>query len=172
MSLSFPDTGKAFSLHIRKGANDGKAVIAWSSIADCLGDRCRIEELCAYDKRGKCTVQVQFLQVTLEMLRSTNPKLEEDQAWRIGMHLLPLYKTLCKLYMDELAVCHPTYTTEKGTRQSHPVYKEIRDTLKMIMMVWKDIGLEGAASGGGGVNMGKRGLYVPDTGYVKGSMRE
>jgi hypothetical protein len=163
---------KAFTLQIRKGNNGDNPIVAWSVIMDCLKDRCRIEEICMYEKRGKCTVQMHFLQVTMDMIEKENPGLDYNQAWRIGMHLVPLYKTLSKLYMDELAVCHPTYTTEKGTRQSHPVYKEIRDTVKMIMMLWKDIGLEGHAGTIVSLETGKGSMYVPDTGYRKGSMRE
>jgi hypothetical protein len=153
-------------MHIRKGNEEGNPVVAWSAIMDCLRDRCRIEDQCHYQKKGKCDVQVQFLQVTLEMIRMENPALKYNQAYRIGLHLVPLYKTLCKLYMDELAVSHPTYTTEKGTRQSHPVYKEIRDTLKMIMMVWKDIGLEGSA-----MSSASAPVMPESKGYARGSMR-
>ena len=137
---SFPNPAKGYTMHIRKGNEDDNPVVAWSAIADCLRHRCRIEEQCHYQKTGK--------------------------AWRVGMHLIPMYKTLCKLYMDELAVTHPTYESDKGTRHSHPVYKEIRDTLKMIMMIWKDIGLEGASMSGG------QGIQMPESkGYSRGMMR-
>ena len=163
---SFPNPAKGYTMHIRKGNEDDNPVVAWSAIADCLRHRCRIEEQCHYQKKGKCDVQVQFLQVTLEMIRLENPSLKYNQAWRVGMHLIPMYKTLCKLYMDELAVTHPTYESDKGTRHSHPVYKEIRDTLKMIMMIWKDIGLEGASMSGG------QGIQMPESkGYSRGMMR-
>lgn len=169
MTLLGTTPGRSFTLHIRKGNDGDNPVIAWSAIMDCLKDRCRIYDLCSYGKKGKCEVQVQFLQVTMEMIERENPQLKYHQAYRIGLHLLPLYKMLCKLYMDELAVCHPTYTTDKGTRQSHPVYKEIRDTIKMIMIVWKDIGLSGSAAG---TAAGLQPINLPDSkGYTRGMMR-
>jgi hypothetical protein len=33
------------------------------------------------------------------------------------------------------------YTTDKGTILPHPVYKEIRETMKTIHVMWKDLDL-------------------------------
>jgi hypothetical protein len=75
--------------------------------------------------------------------RCYREQLEQDETllFKVGMHILPLYKTLCKLKMDELSTVHPIFVTHRGDRKADPVYKEIRETIKMINMAWKDIGL-------------------------------
>ena len=76
------------------------------------------------------------------------------------MHLMPLYKTLCKLKMEELAVTQPVFATIRGDRKADPVYREIRETMKIIMACWKDLGLSSMELG-----VGPRITPRGDTGY-------
>lgn len=72
---------------------------------------------------------------------------DEQLLFRVGMHLIPLYKTLCKLKMEELGVTDPVFLTIRGDRKPDPVYREIRETIKLIMLCWKDLGLQGMEMG-------------------------
>ncbi|MCP3681909.1 MAG: hypothetical protein GY861_04390 [bacterium] len=71
--------------------------------------------------------------------------LDEPMLYQIGIHLMPLYKNLCKLKIEELGVKQAvTMNTKSGRDQINPIYKEIREHIKIIQMMWRDIGLKGA----------------------------
>jgi hypothetical protein len=43
--------------------------------------------------------------------------------------------------MLELTVREIVYETEKGSRLVNPIFKEIREVLKAIHIMWKDVGM-------------------------------
>jgi hypothetical protein len=171
----------------RKGTYYGKPLVAWAVIEDCtaydekglesiedptqlaklLAGRCRIQHLCDFAKSEngrvkKCGVQRAYISAVSDMIHHcfhVQIAKDEQLLFRVGMHLIPLYKTLCKLKMEELSVSNPVFLTIRGDRKADPVYREIRETIKMIMACWKDIGLQGTELGAIPVN--PRG----DTGY-------
>jgi hypothetical protein len=53
---------------------------------------------------------------------------------------MPLYKILCKLKIEEMGVVQAVLPGKYGAR-ANPVYKEIRETIKLIAYMWKSIGL-------------------------------
>jgi len=70
----------------------------------------------------------------------------EGMTYQVGMHLLPLYKVLCRLKMEEILIRSQDVVLEnaRGVRYINPVYKEIRETIKLIQAMWRDIGLKKA----------------------------
>ncbi len=176
MGNMFPEQGRAYTLTPRKGTYGDKPLIAWAAIEDCtayeegelesiedptslaklLAGRCRIQHLCTYKKSTngktrKCGVQISYINAVSEMAhRCFRLQLQADEQllFRFGMHLIPLYKTLCKLKMEELAVSNPVFLTMRGDRKADPIYREIRETVKLLMTCWKDLGLQGTELGG------------------------
>ena len=67
--------------------------------------------------------------------------LDEPTFYRVGMHLMPMYRTLCRLKIEELGVNHIITTSDTGRKQANPIYKEIRDTIKLIDSLWHSLGL-------------------------------
>lgn len=133
-----------YSIMINKGRRAERHIVTWDAVGDCEGDTCKIFHLCQYQKRGKCTVQVRYLSELNKMIeRNYDDSLDEPGLYKIGIHLVPLYKTLCKLMIEELGTRRVTYVTDSGMVKVQPIYKEIRDTISMIMKVWKDLGLNG-----------------------------
>jgi hypothetical protein len=129
-------------------------LVSWDAVSYCyrtIGDEpCPIHDLCEYDPEneptrgpkagahGKCIVQLDYLREFERALMAVLPK-DTDQLtmYRIGIHLIPLYKQLCKLNMEEV---HCKTMIKKGKqRQINPVLKEIRVVLKDIESVWKSI---------------------------------
>jgi hypothetical protein len=145
---------KIGSLTLEKGTirKDVK-MFAWDGIQECTGgavdptdmnavvNQCPVTDMCTYIKRGKCAVQVKYLETLYSSILGTYTYLDEPMLFKIGMQIVPLYLQLVKLQIAELAVRHPTYLSDKGTVMVHPIFKEIRETMKTIHIMWKDLDL-------------------------------
>lgn len=144
---------KIGSLILDKGLiRENVTMFAWDGIQQCTGGEvdpnnmddpflCPVNHLCSYIKRGKCAVQVKYLEALYGSILGTYSYLDEPMLFKIGMQLIPLYVQLVKLQIVELSLHGPTYLTDKGTILIHPIYKEIRETLKTIHVMWKDLDL-------------------------------
>lgn len=134
---------------LQKGeVREGKQLVAWDCVQECDLERCPINETCTYrhlaiKNDGKCSLQIQYLQAFTDMVFSTYRCMTEDDMFKVGMHLVPLYSQLCRQKIVELSVKSVTYEDNKGVTRIHPIYKEMRDTMKTISTIWKDLGVIG-----------------------------
>ena len=132
---------------------------AFDAVDYCIGARCRAFDYCPYEKpkvsektgeviRRRCQFQQNYLRgVSLMIWRNYYETITEIELFHVGMELMPLYKNLAKLNLREMAVEDVVYTDDKGIMRSHPVYKEIRDTIRQISMLWKSLGLQEVPEG-------------------------
>jgi hypothetical protein len=118
------------------GKNTKKTFIGWESINDCTNEDCPIQPRCPFLKRGKCSVQVSYLNHFYDYLADKYLTCEDDILFQVGMMLMPLYGTLIKLKMIEasLTMGDISFTTNRGYN-IHPIYREIRETMKTIVGV-------------------------------------
>ena len=116
------------------------SMFAWDSIRECSGEDCPVTEMCTYIKRGKCAVQTKYLDALYKAILTNYKFLDEVMLFKIGMQIVPLYLQLVRMQIIELSLPSPAMYTEKGVSM-HPVYKEIRETLKTIHTMWKDLDL-------------------------------
>ena len=132
---------KLGSLDLDKGdIRDGHKLIIWDAVQDCIQKACPIYSKCDYPKKDKCTVQVRYIETLILTVKNTYKYLDDVQLAKVGLHLIPLYSHLVRLKIIEMSI--PTneiiQVTKKG-KYAHPVFKEIRQTLHEINMMWKDI---------------------------------
>jgi len=120
----------------------GKIMYTWDAVRECDRDSCPAFIQCPHPKESYCKMQVLYLESVLSLVLS-NYVCTEPELYRIGMHLIPLYKMLCRLKIEELGISNYIYETDKGNFCSNPVLKEIRETIKTIDGVWKDLGMKG-----------------------------
>jgi len=110
---------------------------------------CPAIALCSFDKSTlqkevKCGVTTQYLRGTAEMIFNNFANLlSEDDFYRVGMHLMPLYRMLVKLKIHELGVRRAVTTSDRGVTKANPIYKEIRETIKSIESMWYNLQLSG-----------------------------
>jgi hypothetical protein len=78
------------------------------------------------------------------VLGEMSHKMTTAQMYRFGMQMLPLYRTLARLKIVEMGVANVMVTAASGKMEVHPVYKEIRETIKLTEMLWRSIGLHEA----------------------------
>ena len=130
------------STNLNKGEiRDGKSLKGWDSVSDCTGEDCGLKNKCKYIHKGKCSVQMAYMKNFCDTIFTAYKYMNEYALFKVGMHLMPLYSHLCKLKMVEASISDPVNMTAKGLVQIHPIYKEIRETLKSILMVSRDLHL-------------------------------
>jgi hypothetical protein len=128
--------------YLTQGEDD---LIEFYAINECRQNLCPIVLHCRHKKtKRQCQIQVKYLRAVTNIVLSKVPihNLDEIQRLKIGFHLQPLYRALCRLKMEELSLRRPTQLTNTGTRAMHPVYREIRETIKVITTVLKDLGID------------------------------
>ena len=117
-------------------------MFAWDGIRDCNSEEgCPVVDMCKYLHKGKCAVQVKYLESLYKAVLGTYSYLDEAMLFKVGMQIVPLYVQLVRLQIVELSLRTPMSFTDKGTPFVHPIYKEIRETLKTIAIMWKDLDL-------------------------------
>jgi len=120
----------------------------WDPVDECKGEACPVYERCPYGshrttnkKKGLCVVQRDYMRgVHTLMLRNFEDRMTEGMIFRIGQHLFPLYRTLIRINIEELAVESIVHTDDKGLKRANPIYREMRETIKQIEYIWKTLG--------------------------------
>ena len=133
---------KLGNLDLDKGdIRTGHKLIVWDAVQDCIRERCPIYSKCDYPKKDKCTVQVRYIETLILTVKNTYKYLDDVQLAKVGLHLIPLYSHLVRLKIIEKSIetNNIVQTTNKGMRYIHPVFKEIRQTLQEINMMWRDL---------------------------------
>lgn len=129
---------------------DSIYILAWDFAEDCTGIKCPLYEKCEYiqiqksvpcERTSKCALQQKYLKSVMKAVveKMKKNKATEETVIKLGYHLIPLYAQLFKFKMWE------TYNKEiiiysQGSPKVHPVYKEMREIIKTLTSVWKDIG--------------------------------
>jgi len=62
---------------------------------------------------------------------------------KVTLHLLPLFHQLIRFQIFAYSVPDVCYTTNNGSIKAHPIFKEIRDTLRSIENTQSSLGTDG-----------------------------
>lgn len=121
-------------------------MVMWDHVPDCRSVDCPAYRKCHYvtkDMPGEvCHVVKDYQRVIVERIYKTcGTELTATQSMRVGLELLPLFKLLIRLKLEEAGVVEVSYITPKGMRMVSPIFKEIRDTVKAIEGAVSSIGL-------------------------------
>lgn len=138
-------TQRKGSLYVSKGNVNGMKVISWDAVKECFPD-CPARSQCGYTQ-GRCRVQMNYITEIFKQFLAKFPDIDEFQLTQFGTLLMPLYTTLSWMQIAEVAVQQPTFLTDNGARKAHPLYKEIRETIRLITATAKSIGLDGVPIG-------------------------
>lgn len=147
-----PTTYDKMLAGIRENVNQQSAIrplYTWDYVQDCT-PRCPAYngEICHFKKEGtrKCAVMTMFLRGVADTVMMAVPEgehIDQRALWRIGMHLMPLYQMLGRIKIEEATYTRVIYTDDKGRRKANPIFKELRETLKLIEAVWKSLNMGG-----------------------------
>jgi len=140
---------KIGTMAVQKGLNnEGEQTYSWDVVQKCMHENCPALDTCHYEAHvesdGICKVLKAYIRSATLVLYNEQKDLSAAQRFQVGMHIMPLYKILCKLKIEEVGVVRAVTTNSRGTLVVNPLYKEIRETIKTIDVVWRSIGVQGA----------------------------
>ncbi len=127
-----------------KGRIGKYSFAVWDYVSSCLGDKCPLSEVCTYKASPsnksvkKCGIERYYIRTIVEPFAVLAQELKDPfiMHW-IGLHLVPLYHHLVKFKKVERALSSPMDKTKAGDLRVHPIYREIRNTIKAIRTEWK-----------------------------------
>lgn len=126
-----------------KGKAAGRDLLVWDGVQPCRGQNCPIYNRCYFSWKNtansNCLVQKDYIATLLNTISNTYHILDDMQLFRIGMMIVPLYSQLVRLKIIELGVVDVVTTNEKGVQAIHPILKEVREVMKSINTIWKDL---------------------------------
>ena len=104
-----------------------------------IGGRCAHADMCGGDV---CVPQKVYLEniygSALDMLGMS---LSTRDAVRLGVHLVPLYALLFDLKLAASGLSEVwEYYGKSGDRKINPIYREIREHIKVIDTMWSSLG--------------------------------
>ncbi len=130
------------TLTVARGKEDDLSLYEWAPIPECSGKHCPLDKRCYFVKKGKCRVILGIVKAaSANILNNYGPKLNNAQRNRIGQHLMPLYVALARMFVLETGLPSPQFIDQVGNPKMNPVYKDIRETIRGIELLWKQIGL-------------------------------
>jgi len=128
-----------------KGKLGDVQLIMWDALPQCV-EECTIYTTCPFDKgRLKCEMRRRYLESVMKSLEEGVKKKDEISALTIGLLIAPLFQHLISFKIFEHSLGHNIMAKTK----IHPIYKEIRQTIKEISGLLKDLGLTEASKGKG-----------------------
>lgn len=129
--------------------NQPRSLHSWDHVQPCTSD-CPAyvrPDVCPMTRNSNnCPVMKEYLEAVVDLLHTKVPNIElvgEDALWRLGMHIMPLYRMLCKMKIAEACVSGILYSDDKGRLKANPIYKEMRETIKQVESMMKEIGFGG-----------------------------
>ncbi len=140
-------SNKLGSMAVQKGNNtEGNMTYSWDVGQKCQHQDCPAIVECHYEEKieegGICKVMRNYIRSAAVVLYESQKGISAAQRFQIGMQIMPLYRILCKLKIAEVGVINPVYHTERGSIGVHPIFKEIRETIKSIDVVWRGLGVK------------------------------
>ena len=113
---------------------------SWDAMQDCRVEECPAFRMCVYEKRGKCMIMQKFLKACASSLIFKNPDINQDTVFRVGTELMPLYAQMVRFFIEEIAIKDAS-STNRGKISVHPIFKEIRECIKLIGITRQKIGI-------------------------------
>lgn len=131
-----PQLTDSINVIIDKDKVEDTSLVLFDTITNCVLKECPIYNSCPYDKKKNisCLVRERYLDHCLKTLNSVPNKLDKLSMMKIGFSLIPLYSQLINFKI----LAHSLDSVMEG-RKIHPIYREIRETIKLITTLLKDL---------------------------------
>jgi len=135
------------SLQINKGLLGELQVKVWDALPTC-DESCSLwEEKCPYDKTKRiCDLRKNYVENVFTSLSKACDDQDDITMHRLGFLLIPLYTSLISIKME----IHSKNGNIRGFKGGvDPIYREMRETIRMIDMMLKDLGIDKNKDGKG-----------------------
>lgn len=128
----------------KKGKISMNFIAMWNLPSICQGDLCPIYETCPHKDGDRCNTELIILSRIFDNIVECFTENPSDELVnQISCLVMPLYQILIKLYMTMYSVEEMFYFTNTGKQEIHPVYTEIRKTIRDINSSMKSLGMGG-----------------------------
>lgn len=120
-------------------------VILFTAVRPCSMERCPIFDLCPYTKAPnvKCKVEITYLDALFKsLLNISQGEVSQEMMNKYTLHILPLHQMLIKFKIYAYSIEETFYTTRTGNIVVHPVFKEIRNTIRQIESSLSNMGID------------------------------
>jgi hypothetical protein len=120
---------------------------SWDVLPLCRNDECPAANFCHYLAGSldpeRCWVIGKYIKHTVDVIfGNIGERMTEAQLFRVGTSLIPLYRNLARLKIEEAGLVSPMQVNNRNTYVPAPIYREIREHIKAIEALWKSIGIE------------------------------
>ena len=144
------------------GANDIR-MYTWDLIDNCRLDKCECYSVCDFPKTTnmvkadgspkKCRVMYWYMKGAAEVLFADIDQMNQYMVWRIGMRLLPMYRSLCKLQIAEAGLSSAVYINTRGDISVNQIHKTICSVQESIDRIEaRLVRAKGSKIPGGGIS--------------------
>ena len=129
------------------GQDQDRTILRFTPVADCTPE-CRIYDDCPYQKKGRCSLESQYLNIVARNIINPDPakgiadQLNDFELQRID-HLMTLQHQRIRLLKLSYAIKHDILTRDKkGGVKVHPIFAEVRAVTKDIEALMKALQLD------------------------------
>jgi len=129
------------------GTDGGRTLLRLTPVPDCDKD-CVVYKNCPYQKKGRCSVESQYLNMIYRTLVNPDPEkgisdqMNDFELQRVD-HLMTLYHQRIRFLKVSYALGHKIETEDKkGGKKMHLVFAEIRAVTKDIEALMKSLALD------------------------------
>jgi hypothetical protein len=141
-----------------KNSNKTK-ILCWDMIGSC-DPECGIKARCGYvdgrglnnfeysegKKKNICFIQKKYLDTVYEILLGQSlPNMDEKQSIELGLSIMPLFGHLVKMKISEVSVDSVLLIDKQGKKYANPIYREMRETIKLINVMMESYGVNTSA---------------------------
>lgn len=128
---------------VTKGLTKTRHRIILFDAAQPCRESCPIYNKCPYEKAGKCRVEITYLKaLTDSLLEDIGDAMDQRLLNKITLQLFPLFQQLIRLQIYAYSIENVVYETARGTPAVHPIFKEIRDTIRAIESTQRSMGMD------------------------------
>ena len=131
---------------------------SWDVVPFCQVTACPAFKYCDYNKSVniRCPAQVTYMKHVVQILIFENPVIDNMLCFRIGSELIPLYSMLFTFYIEQVGL-EKKFWEKNSKPYVHPVFKEIRETVKLIATLRQKIGIPDSLK----INTNPKQLFTP-----------
>ena len=123
--------------------SDNPISFFFDTVKKC-SESCKIYEICTMKRVGeKCQIERLYIATAMKPIYDElGTVLTSFDKIRLGLHLTPLYQLLARLQKESITQENVAHSTDSGLIRIHPIYKEIRETIKIIDDMWSTLKLD------------------------------
>ena len=133
----------------RRGKIKGRKIMSWDAIPDCRMEECNCFDRChvlaerkQHQQTNRCLVMSSYVRGVFEVILGSYPTISEPDLLRVGLHLIPMYRNLCRLHIEELGLRQIVRVNKGGNNVIHPVYDTIRNYILTIDTLWNRLNFD------------------------------